>query len=405
MPRQGMGTAGENFLGVTGRARGFQIALVAVLVLSAGLIPASGAAVNKSKNVTVVARFPYKGGTELAFDGKHVFAGQLDGHTGRSQAGFEKQGGMFVFDATGRPRKLGFMSCAGNDNDVAVIRPGLVVLGYHENKCGAGEGFVTVNTRNPARPKILDQAKTVASHTITRFPGKPLVYVNAGGISYGGGTESIVDISDPRKPKVIREWKPTPLGCHDVTFHITKKRKLGFCAGTEDIQIWDVSNSRKPETIAHIANPAIQFAHYALASPDGKLLVIDDEAFAAHECVTGNSLFGSLWFYDISDPTTPVPVGKFAPPRGREPVGQEVDGTSSWCTSHHYNFVPKTRKLVVSWFSGGTNVLDLKDPTRPKEIAHYQPADANAYTAHYFGGRIYVNDMHRGLEVLKVKGL
>lgn len=50
-------------------------------------------------------------------------------------------------------------------------------------------------------------------------------------------------------------------------------------------------------------------------------------------------------------------------------------------------------------------MISLKDPEAPREIAFYQPPGTNMWSAHYYRGRIYTNDMGRGFEALRVKGL
>jgi hypothetical protein len=47
----------------------------------------------------------------------------------------------------------------------------------------------------------------------------------------------------------------------------------------------------------------------------------------------------------------------------------------------------------------------VKDPAAPQEIAHYQPKNANTWSAHWYKGRIYTNDMGRGFEALTARGL
>jgi hypothetical protein len=208
----------------------------------------------------------------------------------------------------------------------------------------------------------------------------------------------------------VSTFQARPLGCHDFSFHITEERKLGFCAGGGQTSIWDVSSPRDPALVNVIANPLIQFPHYALASPDGELLVIQDEAFAGHECVTGHSPTGALWFYDISNVQVPVLLGRYAVGRGSQPAGIFTDvgpvngWLDSWCTAHNFNFVDD-RTLAVAWFSGGTNVLDISNPTLPEEIAYYRPDDAVTNTAYWYRGRVYVSDHARGLEVLRIRGL
>lgn len=369
------------------------------------MAPGGGAAeVAKSDNVRPVARFEYSGGTELAYDGRYLFAGRLDGVTKRGEA--PKDGGVEIFDTKGKVRYVASIPCPGNDNDVAIVRKGLLALSFHTSRCapiGAGVAFFDVSNPRRPNPKPLGAISAPGSHTITPYPGTDLLYINGGGLY--GEPVTIVDTKDPAKPEVVGTFDAPPLGCHDMSFRITKDSRLGFCAGEGQVTIFDVSDPLAPSVVSVIANPLIQFGHYALASPDGEVLVIDDEAFVAHECVSGQSPTGAAWFYDISDPTKPVLAGRYAIGRGAAPVGTDPGWTQSWCTSHHYNFVPGTRKLVISWFTGGTSVLDLSDPAAAEEIAYYQPSDAVAYTSHYFGGRVFINDSLRGLEVLEIKGL
>jgi hypothetical protein len=381
-----------------------RLSLSIAALTSLALVPASAGSVAKSDNVVPIAHFPFTGGSELAFDGDYVYAGQFDGVVNRGEE--PDQGGVFIFDVSGaKPKQIGFIHCPGNDNDVAIVQPGLLALGFHTNKCapGVGAGVAFFDVSNPRRPALLSSISAPGSHTITPYPGKPILYVNGGGLYATPST--ILDVSDPRKPEVVGGFDGEPLGCHDMSFHIAKDRKLGFCAGEGQVTIYDVSDPLVPSRISVIVNPLVQFGHYALASPDGNLLVIDDEAFVAHECVSGQSPTGSAWFYDITDPQIPLLAGRYAIGRGHDPVGTDPTWASSWCTSHHYNFVPGTRNLVISWFSGGTSVLDLSNPTTPKETAWYVPDDAVTWTAHWYGGYIITNDMTRGVEFLKVKGL
>jgi hypothetical protein len=380
---------------------------VALLVAATGVVQAAPTSarrqedVAKTDNLVPIARFRYVGGMEIAFSGRYAYATQMDGHLNRGET--PGQGGIHIFDIKrAKPRLVGSLHCPGNDNDIAVIKPGLVALGYHASKCAPGQGLVTVDVSKPRRPRVLGYVGVDSSHTITAHPTEPLVYISPGGLAYAGGPEQIVDVSNPRKPKVVATYENNPNGCHDVSFHITKDSKLAFCAGLTEVQVWDVSDPLAPVTIAHIANPAIQYPHYAEVSPDGKTLVINDEAFVAHDCTSGQSPTGSIWTYDVSDPAAPVMLGHFSPPRGEPGVGNEVTWLETWCTSHQFSFTPDG-DVVVPWFTGGTSLIDLSDPTAPTEAGYYQPADAIAYSSQYRKGLIYISDMNRGFEVLKVK--
>ena len=380
--------------------------LVAVLVILAVASPSSAAVT--TSNVEVLSRTQYTGGTEIAWDGKYVYTGELNGDTGRDQTA--NKGGIHIFDATEpAPVEVGFLSCPGSDNDVVVVRPGLLAVAHHKSSCNprtAGNGVYLVDVTDPAAPTVLGGVSVPSAHTLTPKPNSNYIYVSPGGLAVGGGATSIIDITDVLRPKVAATFKPSAAGCHDLQFSAAATGDLAFCAsgGAGEVQTWDVSDPVAPKIVGRIVNPAIQFPHNAVPSPDGTLLVINDEAFAAHECATGTSVEGSLWAYDISDPALPVLAGRVAPPSSSAGINV-AGGTNKWCTAHNYNFVPGTRTLAVSWFTGGTTIENLDDPLRPERIAQYQPDDALAYTAHWYDGRVWINDMNRGLEVLRVQGL
>jgi hypothetical protein len=386
-----------------------------VVLLSLTMPPAPAAKVNKSRNVKLVDRVRYKGGTHLAFGGGYAYGGEWNGTSGRDQN--PGKGGIRIFDITGRPRQVGFFRCPGNDTDVAFVRRGLIAVGHHLARCNPfkdGEddaGVYLLDVSNPRRPVQVGQINLpsgMQTHSITVYPGKPIIYSNLGGLpSNGQMLTHMIDISNPAKPKIVGTFTPQapPTGCHDFSFHYDKRGKFGICSGLQGTQIWDVSDPLAPSVVSTIYNPLIQFSHYAVASKDGKLLAIYDENITANDCVDADTPTGAIWFYDISDIESPQLLSFVSPPRGNtgSPIGSFWVGGGT-CTSHDFNFVDK-RTVVVPWHTGGFNVLNLKDPSSPKEIAFYQPPRTNMWSAHFYRGRIYTNDMGRGFEVLNVTGL
>ena len=384
---------------------------VAALIGSALPFAPAAAEIEKSKNVRLVAHFPYvnketgsnrffNGGTDIAFSGRYVYAMQQGA-----------AGGVHVIDHAGKkPKKLAFIPCPGGQNDVAVVKPGLIAIGYHESTCAGapGGGVRLIDVRNPKRPKYLGAVNDLpgGTHTLTVYPGKPIIYASPGGLPInGGGHEQILDVSNPRKPKVASTFQPNRNGCHDLEFFIKGKTKLAGCAGAGEAQLWDVSNPLKPVTIAHIPVPA-QFPHSFAFTHDGKYVAIGDEAIAGNDCVGGPT--GALWIYNISEPSVPLLVGYQGPKRGQLPAGSPDIDRNTWCSSHLFNFVPGTYTLVNSWYAGGMSVIDFSNPSSPKEIAYYMGTDddvTNYWSAYWYDGRIYANDRVRGLDVFEVKGL
>lgn len=123
------------------------VSLVAVLALVALAAPAAARQVDQTDNVSVVARFAYTAGTDLDFSGNLVYAARQG-----------DDGGVAIIDVSkGKPRQVGFVGCPGTQNDVAVVKPGLIALGFYSGQCGGGEaGIRLIDVRNPRKPRFLD---------------------------------------------------------------------------------------------------------------------------------------------------------------------------------------------------------------------------------------------------------
>ncbi|MBW3594867.1 MAG: hypothetical protein KY391_04755, partial [Actinobacteria bacterium] len=348
--------------------------------------------ITKSNNVRLRAHFPFKNGTDIDFANGFVYASEQGDN-----------GGVHIIDVTGHdPKRVGFVRCPGFQDDVAVVKPGLIAIGFIEGECGRGlgGGMRLVDVRDPKRPVYLGGVGIPnGAHTLTTFPGEDLVYLSPGGFGENGGEQFVVDVSKPRRPKIVHRFTPNPLGCHDVSFHVG--RDLGFCPGQLGTEIWDVTNPAKPKAIGHVP-PAMEFAHSAIASPDGKLLVVSDESYVAHDCRTQRSPLGALSAWDISDPSRPIFKGSISSPRGESPIGNLAIGI---CGAHNFNFVENSRKVVSSWYTGGTSVIDFADPTAPKEIAYYRADDSDTWSSYFYRGYVIVNDQNRGLELMTVDDL
>ena len=366
---------------------------------------------DKSDNVKLVESFPYinkgegsdrffQAGTDIAFSGKYVYAMQQG-----------ENGGIHIIEnKRSGPKKVGFFHCPGGQNDVAVVQPGLLVIGYHSTQCGStsSTGIRLVDVKNPRKPKLLGSVDDLpgGTHTVTVYPGKDIVYASPGGLANGGGDEQIIDVSDPMKPKVIGTFAPQEAGCHDLTFYVTKEEKLAVCVGAGEGQVWDVSDPAAPSTIGHIPVPA-QFPHSVEFTHDGAYMVIGDEAVAGNDCVGGPT--GSIWVYDWTVRNLPVLMGHIGPQRGPLPVGSSNYDRDTWCSAHLFNFVPGTYNLVASWYAGGMSVIDLSTPQLPTEVAYYMGTGddiTNYWSAYWYDGRIWANDRGVGrLDVFEVKGL
>ncbi|MDQ3914009.1 MAG: hypothetical protein M3323_01575 [Actinomycetota bacterium] len=388
-------------------------ALVGLVALALVPVTPVGAAIDKSDNLRRTYTFTYegtvyppeasddyfKGGTDMAFSGNLIYAMQQG-----------ESGGVHIVKRTRTRRghvKIGFVPCPGEQNDVEVIERGLIAIGYHSSQCNvAGGGIRLIDVSNPSRPRYLGSVSFAGgTHTLTKYPGKPLIYSSPNGLGNVRGVEQIIDVSNPAKPEVVASYANRVNACHDLTFYVKDDKKLAFCPGSDRTEIWDVSDPLAPVPLSEIVNPSIFYHHSAVATHDGKYLVIGDENTEADECEGGTT--GALWVYDIEDPALPTPVSHFGIARGQAP-GSAGSDRESYCTSHLYNFIPGTYVMVAAWYAAGINVIDFSDPANPVEIGHYFGSGddyANYWSAYWHKGRIYGNDRTRGLDVFRPKGL
>jgi hypothetical protein len=420
-------------------------ALVAVLALLAptasiarSVAPGSSEAMttpDASDNVSLVYEYAYDGvvgsgstpyfsaGTDLAFDGAFVYAPQ-QGDFGKIRI-FERLDDEEAAEA-GEPFALrGEIPCAGTQNDVAVVQPGLIAVAYHTARCGtgataAGRGLSLFDVSDPANPVKLSEVHGLSpelpgnnpggTHTLTVHPEKPVIYASPGGIANGDGYQEIIDVSDPASPVRMEPFLPNPAGCHDLHVLIRDDGDFGICVGLTQTQIWDLADPFRPEILSVIVNPLIQFHHTGIPTPDGKYLVIGDETLAAQECLGGPT--GAMFSYDISNPLTPLPMGYFAIDRNAGDDPLSVQDRTNWCTAHLFNFVGDSYTMVAAWYTGGMNVIDWSDMRAPREVAHYamdggdRTNTVNYWSAYWHDRLVYANDRGRGsFDVLAVDGL
>lgn len=385
--------------------------LLAALTVLVALPSLAFAEVDKSNNVKRIVHIPFKGSPEQAMAGEGATDIDFQGRYVYAMQQGASAGGVHIIDHSAAvPKEVGFVSCPATQNDVAVVEPGLIALGFHSGTCAGiagGGGVRLVDVSNPKKTEILGFVPTPeGTHTLTTYPGKPIIYASPGGTANGDSLEQIIDVSNPMKPKVVATFGPTDggavAGCHDFNFFFEGDEKLGICTALGQVQIWDVSDPLAPSVIGAVANPSWFLNHTADVSDDGEILVISDET-EAQDCVGGPD--GAFWAYDFTNRPTPTPLSYFKIERGQEPVGTD---RPTWCTSHNFNFIPGTHKIVAAWYAAGMNVVSWEDPMNPVEEAYYfgnGDDTANYWSAYWYDGRIYATDRVKGLDVFEVKGL
>ncbi len=389
-----------------------RIAVLAALALVMAALPATAQQAERSKNVDLLASLPLAGATDLEFT--------PDGYAVMSVNGSGKDAGLWVINVNNprKPRLVGHLPCAGSGYDVGLWRNVAVMSsdsptqnsstegGCNKDGTNGKEGIRLVDISDRTRPREIKFVETqCGSHTNVVVPrgNKAYVYVQSYPASTSGacpsahGIISVVDITDPAKAEVVSTPSVTPaVGCHDGAIDGNR----AYMACLTEGQIWDISDPTQPKILSHIRDVPDAIWHSADTSNDGKIAVFGFESFQGAPLSCNEAIqapLGALWFYDVSDPTDPVQLGSFVPPR-------TIAGT---CTAHNFSVVPKIKRdvLVTAWYSAGFMVVDFTDPRDPTEFGHYLADGTSTWDAKWYRGNAFVGDSGRGLDVFSVKGL
>nr|WP_255632186.1 hypothetical protein [Amycolatopsis sp. TNS106] len=363
--------------------------------------------------------------------------------------------GLKVYDLTKNPtapKLIGEVSLPGlwetEDTEVDVKRK-LVFLARDPRAYGGttqtGEsGIYIIDLKNPDKPAILSYTKVPAGHTTScvddcryLWTGGPSKAANQPA-EWGGRPIWVTDIRDPRNPKTF----PNPIELarndgktdyvHDVQVDAVG---VAWVSGRGGVRgYWTNGYHRDPVQgkvrratpfdpvpyagggVEETAAPS-KFMHNSFhpaghRSADGAdsnrrhgrdLIYATEESFldgcAGDGVLTISSLKSSYngegWRSTPEKPFRLESVGTWSV------AGQEgSDPASGDCSAHYFDIRGKV--LVQSFYAQGTRFLDVSDPTDPKQIAYFRPADASAWAPYWHKGYVYVADNTRGIDILKL---
>ncbi|MFJ3903103.1 LVIVD repeat-containing protein [Streptomyces sp. NPDC090025] len=382
--------------------------------------------------------------SDLAFQGRYAFAGNYDGFR------------IFDIRDPRHPRTVAQVLCPGSQNDVSVSGDLLFLStdsSRSDNSCASTpqpasvkeswEGIKIFDISDIAHPKYVAAVETACgSHTHTLVPQRKDVYVYVSSYSPNAAFpdcqpphDGISVVKVPRKaPQQARvvgfpvlfpgegpdgggnPGGPTnpgvskTTGCHDITVLPDRDLAAGACMG--DGILFDIRDPERPRVIDRVQdNVNFAFWHSATFNQRADKVVFTDE-LGGGGAATCNAAVGPQrgadGIYDIvgkGDRRKLVFRGYFKIPR------HQADTEN--CVAHNGSLIPVKGKdiMVQAWYQGGVSVWDFTDSRRPKEIAYFERGPISATTlvgggswsAYYYNGHIYSNDIAKGLDVLKLR--
>ena len=287
-----------------------------------------------------------------------------------------------------------------------------------------GGGLAVYDVSRPSEPKLISKWKT-AGRGVHRydFDGR-YAYISPTAEGYLGNIVAILDLADPSRPVEIARWwiegqhqaggeaypwsaeLPMPR-CHHP---LRLGDRLYVSYWHHGFFILDISDLSRPTLVSQLnSSPSFPHpTHTCLPIPQPlkhrKIMVVADEDVAKLRPAPPSF----AWIYDITDERNPLPVATY------QVAGLDPDGAPQppmmGCHQPSERF--KGTVIPFAWFAQGLRLVDIADPSAPREVGHYLPdvppgADlpsSNDVTIDD-RGLIYLIDRINGVDIIETKVL
>jgi choice-of-anchor B domain-containing protein len=235
----------------------------------------------------------------------------------------------------------------------------------------------------------------------------------------------IVDLKDPDRPARVRTWNETFASAHSLW--IDQDSGLLYANGTANgMRVLDLGDPTNPREVGSFSGFYVHDCYrrgdllYAAAIRDGFLGILDvtrsDAIREISRFRTGGSVTHNAWptrdgrflfttdervgapieGWDLQAMPAPVKVSEYIAAPGTIPHNVMIDGD----------------RLLVSHYTEGVHLLDVRDPERPRVMGHYDtyPGASSgfngAWGAYLFpaSNLIVVSDISGGLFVIEYTG-
>jgi len=297
--------------------------------------------------------------------------------------------------------------------DIPVLREGSK-RGY------ADGGFRVYDISDRSRPRLLAYHKTYG-FGVHRFDmDARYAYISTEMEGYVGNILVVYDMRQPERPEEVSRWwmpgqhlaggeVPTWPGYKNRLHHALRSGDhLWAAVWHAGLRVIDVSDIRKPRTVgAYDYHPPFpEPTHTVLPVPfpvaGRRVAVAVDEE---HDHIPGQPHAG-LWVFDVGDLNAIRPLSMFHL--------SEMD--SPWSRAgrfgaHQFQEHMSDTLVYATWFSGGLRIVDIADPTLPRELGHFIPEPAAGFDSPQSNdvdvdrrGLIYLLDRNQGLDILEYSG-
>ena len=276
----------------------------------------------------------------------------------------------------------------------------------------------------PSEPKLISKWKT-AGRGVHRydFDGR-YAYISPTAEGYIGNIVAILDLADPSHPVEIARWwiegqhqaggeaypwsrdLPMPR-CHHP---LRLGDRLYVSYWHHGFFILDISDLSRPTLVSQLnSSPSFPHpTHTCLPIPQllkqRKIMVVADEDVAKLRPAPP----AFAWVYDITDERNPLPIVYLSGGRARPRrfAATPDDGLPPAVRAFKGTVIP------FAWFAQGLRLVDIADPSTPREVGHYLPdvppggdlPSSNDVTIDD-RGIVYLIDRINGVDIIETKVL
>jgi len=272
----------------------------------------------------------------------------------------------------------------------------------------SNEGAVEViDVSDKTNPQFISKLAGESSHTITCVLDCTWAYGASGG---GGKTGTIIDLRDPKNPKMAGNWvKQMPAAAQPSSNHdVTEVAPGIILAASQPLYLLDARiDPAHPTVLAKAGQPDGRFNHGTLwpNQMQDDLILVGGESVGP-SC--GSSESAAFQTYSAANWAT---TGTFSLlDEFRIPEGLLVDThqvTSTYCT-HWFSTHPTYRNggmVAISWYEQGTRFLKVSRTGDIQEVGHYVPLGTTASAAYWVTDKIvYIADYTRGFDIVRYTG-
>jgi hypothetical protein len=291
-------------------------------------------------------------------------------------------------------------------------------------------GFRMYDLADKSKPKLIHHQLT-GGIGVHRFDmDARYAYISTEMEGFMGNILVTYDMKDPKKPEEVSRWwipgqniaageKPTWPGKRHRLHHALRfGNEMWASCWHGGFRVVDISDISKPRTVAsyNYHPPFPEPTHTVMPVPvesAGRRIAIsiDEEDHAQNaneEQARRGRLHAGMATFDVTDLANVKPLGLFEVSEMDSPFARTPGARFG---AHQFHERPTDTLVHAVWFSAGLRIVDVADPSAPREVGFFIPEPVAGKVAPQSNdvtlddrGLIYMVDRLVGFDVLEFNG-